>query len=196
MPGACHYPVLIETPEGNLVSGMRRLNQTYTQSFNRRHRQVGHLVQGRYKSIVVDKDSYLLELCRYAVLNPVRAKMVHAARDWRWSSFRATAGLVKAPDWLAADGVLGNFGLDRQKAPLAYRQFVRQGTKASSPWDSLRGQTWLGSDEFSGPTGRVDGQPSCRPATAPAFPATASGESVRAAPRMSRCRHGSRFCRG
>jgi len=148
------------------------------------------------QEILVDNASYLLELCRYVVLNPVRAGMVHAARRWRWSSFRATAGLVKAPDWLAADGVLGNFGLDRQKAPLAYRQFVRQGTKASSPWDSLRGQTWLGSDEFSGPTGRVDGQPSCRPATAPAFPATASGESVRAAPRMSRCRHGSRFCRG
>jgi len=139
------YPVLMETPEGNLVSGMRRLNQTYTQSFNRRHRQVGHLLQGRYKGIVVDNASYLLELCRHVVLNPVRAGMVHAARRWRWSSFRATAGLVKAPDWLAADGVLGDY---LQKAPLAYRQFVRQGTKASSPWDSLRGQTWLGSDAF------------------------------------------------
>jgi len=123
-----HYHLLIETPEGNLVSRMRRLNQTYTQSFNRRHKQVGHLLQGRYKRIVVDKESYLLELCRYVVLNPVRAKMVRTARDWRWNSFRATANLVKTP--------------------LAYRQFVRQGIKASSPWDSLRGQIWLGSDEF------------------------------------------------
>jgi putative transposase len=59
-----HYHLLIETPEGNLVSGMRRLNQTYTQNFNRRHGRVGHVLQGRYKSMVVDKESYLLELCR------------------------------------------------------------------------------------------------------------------------------------
>jgi putative transposase len=84
-----HYHLLIETPEGNRVSGMRRLSQTYTQSFNRRFRQVGHPLQERYESIVVDKDSYLLELCRYVVLNPVRAGMVRAARDWRWSRFRA-----------------------------------------------------------------------------------------------------------
>ena len=67
-----HYHLLIETPEANLVSGMRRLNGVYTQAFNRRHQRVGHVFQGRYKSILVDKDSYLQELCRYIVLNPVR----------------------------------------------------------------------------------------------------------------------------
>jgi putative transposase len=84
-----HYQLLIETAEGNLVSGMRRLNQTNTQRFNRRHRQVGHLLQGRNKGIMVDKESHLLAPCRYVVLNPVRAGMVRAARDWRRSSLRA-----------------------------------------------------------------------------------------------------------
>jgi putative transposase len=64
-----HYHLLIETPEGNLVAGMRRLNGADTQSFNRRHDRVGHLFQGRYQGILVDKDSYLLELSRYIVLD-------------------------------------------------------------------------------------------------------------------------------
>ena len=86
-----HYHLMIETPDGNLASGMRQLSGVYTQRFNRRHKRVGHVFQGRYKAILVDRDSYLLELCRYVVLNPVRAKMVRSARQWRWSSFRATA---------------------------------------------------------------------------------------------------------
>jgi REP element-mobilizing transposase RayT len=76
-----HYHVLIETPEANLISGMRRLNGVYTQAFNRRHARVGHVFQGRYKAIVVDQDSYGLELCRYIVLNPVRAKRVKRPQD-------------------------------------------------------------------------------------------------------------------
>lgn len=71
-----HYHLLIETPEGNLSLGMRQLNGIYTQRFNQRHGCVGHVFQGRFKAIVVDRDSYLLELCQYAVLNPIRAGMV------------------------------------------------------------------------------------------------------------------------
>ena len=77
-----HYHLLIETPEPTLVAGMRRLNGVYTQAFNRRHRRAGHLFQGRYQAIVVDKDAYLLELCRYIVLNPVRAKAVKRPERW------------------------------------------------------------------------------------------------------------------
>ncbi|WMN60889.1 transposase [Pseudoalteromonas xiamenensis] len=69
-----HYHLLVETPDANLAKGMRQLNGVYTQQFNRKYQRVGHLFQGRYKSILVDKDSYLLELCRYIVLNPVREK--------------------------------------------------------------------------------------------------------------------------
>ena len=104
-----HYHLLIETPEGNLCRGMRQLNGVYTQAFNRRHGRVGHLLQGRYKSILVEKESYLLELCRYIVLNPVKAEMVNAPEDWAWSSYRATAGLTTAPEFLNTSWVLGQF---------------------------------------------------------------------------------------
>jgi len=89
-----HYHLLIETPDGNLSEGMRQLNGVYTQRFNRRHRRVGHLFQGRFKAIVVERDSYLLELCRYVVLNPLRARRVKHIEHYPWSSYPATMGLV------------------------------------------------------------------------------------------------------
>jgi REP element-mobilizing transposase RayT len=77
-----HYHLVIETPERNLPPGMRQLNGVYTQRFNRRHGRVGHVLQGRYKAILVERESYLLELCRYVVLNPVRAGLVQAPSDY------------------------------------------------------------------------------------------------------------------
>jgi len=71
-----HYHLLIETPDGNLALGMRQLNGVYTQLFNNRRHRTGHLFQGRYKAILIQKDTHLLEVCRYVVLNPVRARMV------------------------------------------------------------------------------------------------------------------------
>jgi REP element-mobilizing transposase RayT len=141
-----HYHLLIETPEPNLVAGMRRLNGTYTQAFNRRHGRVGHLFQGRYKSILVDRDSYGLELSRYIVLNPVRARMVKRPELWAWSSYRATAGQVAAPAWLDAHWVLGQLG--GRNAAAAYERFVRAGMDQGSPWEKLRGQIWLGEETF------------------------------------------------
>jgi REP element-mobilizing transposase RayT len=94
---ANHYHLLIETPKANLSIGMRQLNGIYTQSFNRRHHRVGHLFQGRFKAIVVEKEAHLLELCRYVVLNPVRVKGGASARSWKWSSYRATAGRSSVP---------------------------------------------------------------------------------------------------
>jgi putative transposase len=138
-----HYHLLVETPEPNLVAGMRRLNGVYTQAFNRRHRRVGHLFQGRYKAIVVDKDAYLLELCRYIVLNPVRAKAVKVPERWPWSSYRATVGEAAAPPWLAVEEVRDLF-----PGRGAYRRFVGQGTGDVSPWPLLRGQIYLGGEEF------------------------------------------------
>jgi len=84
-----HYHLLLETPKANLSQALRQLNGVYTQAFNRRHGKVGHVLQGRFKSILVDKDSYLLELARYVVLNPVRAKAVRKPEAYRWS-IRAT----------------------------------------------------------------------------------------------------------
>ena len=91
-----HYHLMMETPEPNLSRGMRQLNGVYTQKYNWRHQKVGHVFQGRYKAVVIEKESHLLEASRYVVLNPVRAGMVKQARQWRWSSYRATGGLCRA----------------------------------------------------------------------------------------------------
>jgi REP element-mobilizing transposase RayT len=143
-----HYHLLIETPEGNLSKGMRELNGRYTQAFNRRHRRVGHLFQGRFKAILVERDSYLLELCRYVVLNPVRAKMVRAPGHYKWSSYRATAGQGQAPAFLTTDWILSQFAKRRTEARKRYRRFVRQGLGEPASWGELKGQVLLGTEAF------------------------------------------------
>ena len=143
-----HYHLLVETPDGNLASGMRQLNGVYTQRFNRRHGRVGHVFQGRYKGIIVQKESYLLELARYIVLNPVRARMVRAAKDWPWSSYRATAGLAKGSEWLYSDWILSAFAKRRHTAMDRYRTFVSEGKNQPSPWDELKNQIYLGTEDF------------------------------------------------
>jgi hypothetical protein len=143
-----HYHLLLETPDGNLSLGMRHLNGVYTQGYNRRHRRVGHVFQGRFKAIVVERDSYLLELCRYVVLNPVRAGIVESPEQYLWSSYRATAGLAEAPDVLTTDWVLQQLSGSRSAAQRSYVAFVLDGIGASSPWSEVKGQVLLGSDGF------------------------------------------------
>ena len=143
-----HYHLLIQTPDGNLSKGMRQLNGVYTQANNRRHLRVGHLFQGRFKAILVDSNAYLLELARYVVLNPVRACMVKKPTDWKWSSYRASVGLEPAPAWLAEDGLLAVFAKRRSLAQQRYAQFVVEGIKADSPWANLKGQVFLGDEQF------------------------------------------------
>lgn len=143
-----HYHLLIETPDANLSKGMRQLNGVYTQVFNRTHKRVGHVFQGRYKAILVERESYLLELARYIVLNPVRARMVRSARDWPWSSYRASSGQMEVPAWLNVDWLLSAFGKSQKKAFEAYRQYVSEGRNQPAPWDDLKNQVFLGGDEF------------------------------------------------
>ena len=143
-----HYHLLVETPEGNLSQGMRQLNGVYTQRFNRRHQLVGHVFQGRYKSILVDKSSYLLELARYIVLNPVRAGIVQAAHAWPWSSYHVTAGLSMHPQWLEVNWLLSLFGSHKKLAMEKYRAFVAQGKGLPAPWHHLKKQIYLGDDNF------------------------------------------------
>lgn len=144
-----HYHVVVETPEGNLSRGMRQLNGVYTQQTNRRHDHVGHVFQGRYKAILVEKDSYLLELARYVVLNPVRAGMTAEAGDWPWSSYRATIGEASAPKWLETDWLVGQFGGRQSSAVRGYIDFVRAGVGAECLWKQVNGQIFLGSDAFA-----------------------------------------------
>lgn len=143
-----HYHLLIETPDSNLSQGMRQLNGVYTQRYNQHHKRVGHVFQGRYKAIIVQKDAYLLELSRYIVLNPVRARMVRAAKDWPWSSYRATCGTVDSPDWLNTDWLLSSFAKTKKTAIERYRQFVAEGKNQPSPWDYLKNQIFLGDEQF------------------------------------------------
>jgi len=141
-----HYHLMIETPQSNLCSGMRQLNGVYTQRFNRVHQRVGHVFQGRYKSILVERDAYLLELCRYVVLNPVRTKMVDEVGQWSWSSYAATAGIVMCPNWLSVRWLLSQFS--HSNSQKVYAQFVANGMKEGCVWDGLNQQIYLGGDGF------------------------------------------------
>lgn len=144
-----HYHLLIETIDPTLSRGMRQVNGVYTQSFNRRHNRMGHVFQGRYKAILVQKETHLLELCRYVVLNPVRAKMAEKPGDWKWSSYYSTAFEGIKPDWLITDWILGQFAQNKKNARESYRKFVASGIlEKTSPWGMLKGQMFLGSKNF------------------------------------------------
>jgi REP element-mobilizing transposase RayT len=144
-----HYHLMAETPNANLAESLRQLNGVYTQWFNHKYHRAGHLFQGRYKAILVGKETHLVALCIYLALNPVRAKMVKHPKDYPWSSYRATAGLATAPGWLETKWLLKQFGRTRKSAQEGYRKAVlqRDGLK-ESPFDEVEGQIYLGSREF------------------------------------------------
>jgi putative transposase len=144
-----HYHLVIETPDGNLSKGMRQLNGVYTQKFNKRHGRVGHVFQGRFKAVLVQKDSHFLEVCRYVVLNPVRAKTVGHPRQWKWSSYCATIGKAPAQDCLTVGEILIHFGLHRAIAQEKYCEFVQAGIGSPSIWDDLEAQSLLGVEGFA-----------------------------------------------
>jgi len=145
-----HYHLVVETPEANLSRGMRALNGEYTQAFNRRHRRPGHVFQGRYKAVVVEKENHLLQVCRYVVLNPVRARGMGVKRpeEWVWSSYRATAGRAGEPSFLSTGWILARFGRGRNEAQVRYRAFVEAGRGAKSPLVGAQGGIVLGGDAF------------------------------------------------
>jgi REP-associated tyrosine transposase len=150
-----HYHLVVHTRQANLSLLMRHINGVYTQTYNRRHHKVGHLFQGRFKAILVDRDAYLLEVCRYVDLNPVRARMVAKPEDWPWSSYRAHLGHAPVPAWLDTLGLHGYLlgrpaesAGDRRRAAERYAQMVASAPDASL-WDSaLRQQIYLGDEGF------------------------------------------------
>jgi putative transposase len=152
-----HYHLVLQTRRANLSRLMRHLNGVYTQSFNRRHGQVGHLFQGRFKAILVDRDAYLLALCRYVERNPVAAGLAATPDEWPWSSCRAHLGMAATPTWLDSDGLHGYLlgapvvdAAGRRKAARLYGKLVNQhGDDDTSFWqDALRGQIYLGDEAF------------------------------------------------
>lgn len=149
-----HYHFVVHTRQGNLSALMRHVNGVYTQAFNRRHGKVGHLFQGRFKAVLVDREAYMLEVCRYVELNPLRAAMVAAAGDWPWSSYRAHTGQAAAPAWLGSHELWGYLlGRDAEspadcaQAQRAYAELVAAGQGATL-WDGLNRQIYLGDDQF------------------------------------------------
>jgi putative transposase len=153
-----HYHFVLQTHQANLSLLMRHLNGVYTQAFNRRHGKVGHLFQGRFKAILVDRDAYLLEVCRYVELNPVRAGMVAAPGDWPWSSYRAHVGALgdqPGPPWLDTAGLHGYLlqqpatsAADHRRAGQQYAALVAQGLGVALWDDGLRQQIYLGDEDF------------------------------------------------
>ena len=149
-----HYHLVVETTQPNLSAGMRQLNGRYSQAFNYRHQREGHLFQGRYKAILVEREAYLLEVCRYVVLNPVRAGLARVPQAWRWSSYRTTLAGA-GPAWLAAPDLLGLFAPEPEAAARAYAAFIAEGTgiaqgtaRGVGLWDRLEGQIYLGMADF------------------------------------------------
>lgn len=143
-----HYHLLVETTDANLAQAMRQLNGLYAQHVNKRHNVVGHLFQGRYKAILVQKSSYLLELSRYIVLNPLRGKIVASLDEWQWSSFHYFIGANHVPAWLECDWLLSQFGPTRAHAAARYVEFVFAGVGVASPLDASRHRVLLGDDTF------------------------------------------------
>jgi REP element-mobilizing transposase RayT len=119
-----HYHLLLETHEPNLSSTIQWLNVSYAAFYNKKYDRKGHLFQGRFKGILVDRDAYLQELSRYIHLNPVRARMVAKPDEYQWSSYRAYVGRVTVPRWLQVKWLLGCFGQNANESARRYRSFV------------------------------------------------------------------------
>lgn len=145
-----HFHLVVETPEPNLSRGMHWLNGCYAGYFNRVHGRWGHLFGGRFKALVVEKEAYLHRLLRYLPLNPVRAQMVARPEDYRWSSYRAIAGLETVPPWLDAATVLERFGGDPVQAALSYQEFVTDAIGVEDDlWDRVVHGIYLGTESWA-----------------------------------------------
>ena len=144
-----HYHLLIETPNSNLHNIMQYLNSSYSTYTNTKRRRSGHLFQGRYKAIIVDKDSYLAELSRYIHLNPVRAKMVKKPEEYPHSSYCAYVDGVNDPI-LSKSHLLCTFTNEAIKAQMLYRRFVEDGleNELENPLSCAYGGAILGDEDF------------------------------------------------
>jgi REP element-mobilizing transposase RayT len=143
-----HYHILLETPDANMVPGMKQLNQFYSQFYNWKYQRAGPVLQGRYKAWLVEKEEKFLDNSRYIVNNPAEAKMVQHPSEWPWSSFRATRGMEKVPGYLETDFLLRHFSSSRRKAQMMYEDYVLAGIGMQSPLLEARNQIFLGSDSF------------------------------------------------
>ena len=124
-----HYHLLVETPQANISAAMQRLNAMYAEWFNWRHRVSGHLFQGRFHSVSIKTDAQFATVCRYIVLNPVRAGICDDPVEYGWSSYRATAGVDRPPDFLTLTRIGELFGGRVEPAAMFYAAFVAAGAE-------------------------------------------------------------------
>ncbi len=145
-----HFHLVVQTPQPNLSRGMQWLNGTYAAWFNARHQRVGHLFQGRFKAVLLEKERYFTNVLRYVVLNPVRARIVARPEEYYWSSYRGTAGIDQPHDWMDLDAVLAAFGQSSDIAQISYRQFVLEKIMVEDPlWNDLVNGIYLGSESWT-----------------------------------------------
>jgi putative transposase len=143
-----HFHLLVEPNQFPIARLMQQLNSSYCQSFNRRHDRVGHVLQGRYKAFLIDKELYYRRVLRYIVLNPVRARMVVHPAQWTWSSYLATAGFIEPPQWLATAAVWRIFHPENlRRAQRLYDELVC--AESSGAGGAAIGPVAVGSDEFA-----------------------------------------------
>ncbi|KHE94072.1 MAG: hypothetical protein SCABRO_00150 [Candidatus Scalindua brodae] len=154
-----HFHLILHTPIGNLSRFAQRFNTAYTVYYNRKHKRTGHLYQGRYKAILIEKDSYLLVLSRYIHLNPVKiekmkkltlSEQIECLRSYRWSSNLGYGLLRYRNDFMYYRDVLDYMGGDKKYGRKSYREFVEEGllTDVESPFDDIKGQVVLGESGF------------------------------------------------
>jgi putative transposase len=150
-----HYHFVLQTRHANLSALMQRVNSPYSLVFNRRHCRQGHVFEGRFKAVLVDRDAYLLEVCRYVDLNPVRARIVESPAQWAWSSYRAHVGALPAPDWLhtaefhgALMGQVPKGAAQTAAAGRRYACWVDAGRGVQLWKESLRNGLYLGGEAF------------------------------------------------
>jgi hypothetical protein len=121
--------MIIETPNANIDKVMHYINGSYTNYINRKRNRSGHLFQGRYKAILIDQDSYLLEVSRYIHLNPVKANIIEKPENYSYSSYRSYI-LNKRNDGVYRDQILKMISKDKKAAPKLYKQFVEDGMES------------------------------------------------------------------
>ena len=144
-----HYHLFIKTVDPNLSIGMRQLNGDYTQKYNIRHKQFGHIFQGRFKSILVEDAGYQGVLIRYITLNPVKAKLVKSPMDWPWSSHKEIMGLKKESGCVHVDETLSFFHDNKTLAKKEYNKYLFEKIDNKETWNDLRSGLILGSLQFA-----------------------------------------------
>lgn len=150
------FNLLLFTRQANLSRLMRHINGVYTQGYNRRHGTSGHLFQGRFKAVLVDREALLLDACRYVELNPQRVGLVRSAADWPWSSCRAHLGLAEPPAWLDVDGLHSHLlerpalsSADHRRAAERYARLLAADPNLDLWQGHLRQQIFLGDAKFA-----------------------------------------------